>query len=103
MDHFNGSFRHQLSHFFSSHLTLFPFFQVGIVLLSIMCHIWKIVPDLYEAITKMSAKNETELAVAAENCGIEGHVQEVSGPILICRTSAFFRPQIQHRELLFML
>ncbi len=42
-----------------------------------MCHIWKIVPDLYEAITKMSTKNETEVAAVAEKCGLEGHFQEV--------------------------
>ena len=28
--------------------------QVGVVLLSILCHIWKIVPDLYEAIINLS-------------------------------------------------
>ena len=34
-------------------LKCFTSFQVGIVVLSIICHIWKIVPDLREAIQKI--------------------------------------------------
>lgn len=34
--------------------------QVGVVLLSILCHIWKIVPDLYEAIVKLRGKQSPD-------------------------------------------
>jgi hypothetical protein len=40
--------------------------QVGVVFLSILCHIWKIVPDLYEAITKIQAPI-LQNSVSAEN------------------------------------
>ena len=33
-------------------------FQVGVVLLSILCHIWKIVPDLYEAIDTLFTQQQ---------------------------------------------
>ena len=37
---------------------LFLSFQVGVVMLSILCHVWKVVPDLYEAIINMNRDNE---------------------------------------------
>ena len=47
----DASFRNQPT-FHLSH----PFpFQVGVVMLSILCHVWKVVPDLYEAIISMNS------------------------------------------------
>ena len=53
------------------------FLQVGIVLMSILCHIWKIVPDLYEAITRISISNDNETFTVIPNCTIQGPVHEV--------------------------
>ena len=39
--------------------TSYFIFQVGVVLLSILCHIWKIVPDLYEAIDTLLTQQQT--------------------------------------------
>ena len=44
--------------FISLHLSLSLSFQVGVVMLSILCHVWKVVPDLYEAIINMNRDNE---------------------------------------------
>ena len=41
--------------------------QVGVVLLSILCHIWKIVPDLYEAITGMQGDDDDAAVVVDED------------------------------------
>ena len=50
-------------------LAFHPFpFQVGVVMLSITCHVWKIVPDLYEAIISMnSGDSECQEEVGEEN------------------------------------
>ena len=42
---------------------------MGVVLLSILCHIWKIVPDLYEAIIRMQREDESaeEVVIQDEN------------------------------------
>ena len=56
--------------------------QVGIVLMSILCHIWKIVPDLYEAITRMSSSPSDHINgtfINIVNCSIQGPVNEVGG------------------------
>ena len=62
------------------HWLLFPF-QVGIVLMSILCHIWKIVPDLYEAITRIT-NSENEAANFTQqhlqNCSVRDPVSDVS-------------------------
>ena len=51
---------------------LFAYFQVGVVALSIVCHIWKIVPDLYEAIIQIMPTSvpETNITVVPSNCSI---------------------------------
>ena len=48
------SFSVLLTSFISDSLS----FQVGVVMLSILCHVWKVVPDLYEAIINMNRDNE---------------------------------------------
>lgn len=54
-------------------------FQVGIVLMSILCHIWKIVPDLYEAITRIThTENETSNFTHLQNCSVREPVSDVS-------------------------
>ena len=56
------------------------FFQVGIVLMSILCHIWKIVPDLYEAIQKMSSHsgdNNNVTFIPIPNCSVQSPENEV--------------------------
>lgn len=53
---------------------------VGIVLMSILCHIWKIVPDLYEAIQKMSSHsgdNNNVTFIPIPNCSVQSPENEV--------------------------
>ena len=42
-------------------------------MLSILCHVWKVVPDLYEAIINMNRDNEC------------GHEEEVKSRVDMCR------------------
>ena len=61
-------------------------FQVGIVLMSILCHIWKIVPDLYEAITRIThTENETSNFTHLQNCSVREPVNDVSDIYFINR------------------
>ena len=53
-------------------------FQVGIVFLSILCHIWKIVPDLYEAITRIQASESIKNATAAASAVTPASVAEIN-------------------------
>ena len=57
----------QISRDFLYNFHYFPLFQVGIVFLSILCHIWKIVPDLYEAITKIQGNEPPVAASTSRN------------------------------------
>lgn len=50
--------------------------QVGVVLLSILCHIWKIVPDMYEAIINMKKMSQ---AAGEADSGCDGHVAAAAG------------------------
>ena len=55
-------------------------FQVGVVALSIVCHIWKIVPDLYEAIIQIMPTSvpETNITDLLNHCSIHpGEIGEV--------------------------
>ena len=68
----------------SSKKTLFTLFflhfQVGVVALSIVCHIWKIVPDLYEAIIQIMPTSvpETNITDLLNHCSIHpGEIGEV--------------------------
>lgn len=54
---------------------------MGIVFLSILCHIWKIVPDLYEAIIRIypTDQHQTNVTVIPANCSVQpGDFDEVS-------------------------
>ena len=58
----------------------FLHFQVGVVALSIVCHIWKIVPDLYEAIIQIMPTSvpETNITDLLNHCSIHpGEIGEV--------------------------
>ena len=54
--------------------------------MSILCHIWKIVPDLYEAITRIThTENETSNFTHLQNCSVREPVNDVSDIYFINR------------------
>ena len=76
-------------------------FQVGIVFLSILCHIWKIVPDLYEAITRIQAsesiKNATAAVTAATPASVAGINETAAG--FNCSSPKAFEEEVSYELL----